>query len=92
MNHKFAAKSMRYLADKAVKDGDGYMGMYFDRKNKKFAGVNVGMNENDALQVIDQIMAIFKLDAAAVAEHLKPTPAIILPIGGKFPTQPDGAA
>jgi len=84
MNHKFAAKSMQYLADKATKDGDGYFGMYFDRKNGKFAGTNVGMDQNDAINVIMQMVDVFALDKAKLAEHIKPTPAIIIPMGGKF--------
>ena len=82
MNHKFAAKTMRYLADKAEKDRDGYFAMYFDRKNGKYAGVNTGLVANDGMVLIDMIVDKFGLDKAQVAEHLKPTPAIIIP--GKF--------
>lgn len=92
MNHKFAQKTMKYLADKAIKDGDGYFAVYFDRKNGKFAGTSVGMMEPDGYMLIDSLIEKLGLDKAKVVEHIQPTPAIIMPIKGKFPENPDGAA
>ena len=42
------------------------------------------MDQNDAINVIMQMVDVFALDKAKLAEHIKPTPAIIIPMGGKF--------
>lgn len=72
MNKEFAAQKMAEIADIAREQGDGFIAMYFARATKEFTGNFVGMTEDDAAWLIEQLIQRFNLDRNKMAELIRP--------------------
>ena len=59
--------------------------MYFDRANNKYIGGNVGMNENDAVHVINQLINTFSINRTKLADFISPAILVRPNFGGKKP-------
>jgi hypothetical protein len=76
MDKLFAKIEIDKILKIAERDGDGFFGMYFDRQEGEFTGGQTGLDENDAVHIINQMINTFGINRTKLADFI--APAILL--------------
>lgn len=74
MKAKTAKRKIDKIANQAVADGDGFIGIYFsheEEKAKHFIGTNVGMDKKDAELVVRNLISMFDLDVEELSNYFQ---------------------
>lgn len=59
MNKKEAQKKIEYISELATKHGDGFIGLYFCRKDGVYVGTNIGVDSHDAKMLVNLLKEMF---------------------------------
>ena len=67
MKTSAAYDAVRPVLDRATREGDACLFVYFSREEDEFIGDNVGMDAGDALVVIRRLASLYDLSPEGVA-------------------------